>query len=90
MIGSGGRVAHCCVCTWIDGELYVIEAQEASYWPKSGIQRNKWDEWIKWAHNAYCNVLLLLLRDEYRNKLDVEKANSWFFKEVEGLPLWLP
>ena len=76
MIGSGGRVAHCCVCSWIDGELYVIEAQEASYWPKSGIQRNKWDEWIKWAHNADCNVLLLPLRDEYRNKLDVEKATS--------------
>ena len=23
MIGSGGRVAHVCVCTWIDGENYM-------------------------------------------------------------------
>jgi len=86
MVGSGGRVGHCCVCTWMDGELYVIEAQDAPYWPKAGIQRTKWDEWIKWAHNADFNVLLLPLRDEYRNKLDVEKANSWFANEVEGYP----
>ena len=86
MIGSGGRIGHCCVCSWIDGELYVLEAQDARYWPKAGIQRTKWDEWIKWAHNADFNVALLPLREEYRNKLDVDKANAWFENEVEGLP----
>ena len=86
MIGSGGHTGHCCICTWFNGELYVIEAQDAWYWPKAGIQRNKWEDWIQWAHNADFNVALLPLREEYRKKLDVEKANAWFENEVEGLP----
>ena len=86
MIGSGGRAGHTCVCSWIDGELYVLESQDAWYWPRHGIQKNKWDDWIQWAHNADFNVVLLPLKEEYRQKLDVDKANSWFNNEVEGLP----
>ena len=86
MIGSGGRTGHTCVCSWIDGELYVLESQDAWYWPRGGIQKNKWDDWIQWAHNADFNAVLLPLREEYRKKLDVDKANSWFENEVEGLP----
>ena len=86
MIGSGGRAGHSCVCVWRDDELYVIESQDAAYWPKKGIQRTKWDDWVKYAHNADFNVVLLPLRDEYRNKLDIEKAWAWFEDEVEGLP----
>ena len=86
MIGSGGRVGHCCVCAWKDGELYVLESQDALYWPRHGIQKNKWDDWVKWANRADFNVLHLPLREEYRNKLDVDKAWSWFENEVEGVP----
>jgi len=86
MIGSGGHIGHIAVCSWINGELYVIEAQDARYWPKSGIQRNKWEDWIKYAYNADFNVALLPLKEEYRNKFDVNKANDWFENEVEGLP----
>jgi hypothetical protein len=85
MVGSGGHIGHCCVCTWMDDDLYVIEAQDALYWPRNGIQRNKWDDWIQWAHNADFNVALLPLREEYRQKMDFEKANAWFENEVEGL-----
>ena len=86
MIGSGGRTGHTCVCSWMDGELYVLEAQDAWYWPREGIQKNKWDDWIQWAYNADFNAVLLPLREEYRNKLNVEKANAWYENEVEGLP----
>ena len=86
MIGSGGHVGHTCVCTWIDDELYVLESQEALYWPRSGIQRNKWDDWVQWAHNADFNVALLPLKEEYRKKFDVEKAFAWYESEAEGLP----
>ena len=86
MIGSGGRAGHTCICSWMDGELYVFEAQAALYWPRNGIQKNKFDDWVQWAHNADFNAVLLPLREEYRNKLDVDKANKWFTEEVEGLP----
>ena len=86
MIGAGGRVAHCVVCAWRDNELYVLEAQDAWYWPRKGIQKNKWEDWVKWANTAEFNVVLLPLRDEYRNKLDPEKAWSWYDNEVEGMP----
>ena len=86
MIGAGGHVGHCVVCAWRDNELYVVEAQAAWYWPRKGIQKNKWEDWVKWANIAEFNVVLLPLRDEYRNKLDPVKAWSWYDNEVEGLP----
>ena len=85
MIGSGGRSGHSCVCSWIDDELYVLESQDGWYWPKKGIQRNKWDDWVQWAHNADFNVALLPIREEYRNKFNNTKALEWFENEVEGL-----
>ena len=85
MLGSGGRSGHSVVCSWIDDELYVIESQDGWYWPRSGIQKNKWDDWIKWAHNADFNVVLLPLREEYRNKFNNTKALEWYHNEVEGL-----
>ena len=69
-----------------NGELYVFESQAAPYWPRTGIQKNKFDDWIQWAHNADFNAVLLPLREEYRNKLDVDKANKWFTEEAEGQP----
>ena len=87
MMGAGGRSGHSAVCTWMDdGDLYVIESQDGWYWPKSGIQRNKWEDWLQWAYIADFNVALLPLKEEYRNKLNVAKANAWFENEMEGLP----
>ena len=85
MIGSGGHIGHVAVCSWIDGELYVLESQDAWFWPNAGIQRTKWEQWIEWAYNADFNVAILPLREEYRKKLDEKKANDWFINVAEGL-----
>ena len=85
MIGSGGHLGHTAVCSWIDGELYVLESQDGWYWPNTGIQRTKWEQWIEWAYNADFNVAILPLREEYRKKLDEKKANDWFINVAEGL-----
>lgn len=70
----------------IDGEMNVIESQDAWYWPiKKGIQRNPWHVWKKEALNAGFNVAILPMRDDIYKKFDVKKAVEWF-KSVEGLP----
>jgi hypothetical protein len=86
MYGTGSHLGHSAVACWIDGELYVIESQDGWYWPKRGIQRNKWKTWIQWAHNADFSVAILPLREEIRQKLDVDKAIQWFTSGIEGLP----
>lgn len=85
MFGSGSRTGHSAVACWIDGELYVLESQDGWYWPKRGIQRNKFKQWVQWAHNADFNVAILPLREEIRQKFDVEKAIKWFTGGIEGL-----
>lgn len=85
MFGSGSRLGHSAVACWIDGELYILESQDGWYWPKRGIQRNKWKTWVQWAHNADFNVAILPLKDEIRQKFDVEKAQKWFTSGIEGL-----
>jgi hypothetical protein len=85
MFGSGSRTGHSAVACWIDGELYVLESQDGWYWPKRGIQRNKFKQWVQWAHNADFNVAILPLREEIRQKFDVEKALKWFTGGIEGL-----
>ncbi len=86
MLGSGSRLGHSAVACWIENELYVLESQDGWYWPKHGIQRNKFSQWIKWAHNADFNVAILPLRQEIRDKFDVDKAMEWFTSGIEGLP----
>jgi hypothetical protein len=84
-VGSGSRSAHSTMAMWRDGELYVIESQAAWYWPRSGIQKNKWDDWIQWAQNADFNIALIPLKEEMRAKFDVDKA--WKeFDRLEGTP----
>jgi len=76
--GSGSKAGHSTVALWHDNELYVVESQNALYWPTFGIQKTKWDDWMKWAHNADYNVVLLPLNDEYQAKFDEKKAWEWF------------
>jgi len=85
MLGTGSRSGHTAVFCWIDGELYVLESQDGWYWPRHGIQRNKYVDWIKWAHAASFSVVFLPLRKEYREKFDVEKALKWYENGIEGL-----
>jgi len=83
-VGTGSRAGHCTMALWRDGELWVVESQDAWYWPRKGIQKNKFEDWIQWAENADFNVVLVQLNDESRAKFDVEKA--WAeFDRLEGL-----
>merc|ERR1712032_1393446 len=68
-----------------DGELHVLESQDGWYWPKHGIQRNKWSQWKEWAHNADFHVAFLPLKEEYRKKFNEKKAIKWFEEKAEGL-----
>jgi hypothetical protein len=84
MMGTGSSIGHTAVAVWIDDELYITESQDGWYWPKHGIQRNKFDDWVKSALDVDFNVVVVPLKPEYREKLDTKKAIEWF-KSVEGL-----
>jgi hypothetical protein len=84
MIGTGARIGHTAVCLWIDGELYVVESTDSWYWPKKGIQRNKWKDWIQYARVSDKLVAHLPLREDIRAKFNEKKAIE-FFNSVEGL-----
>ena len=85
MYGTGSRVGHNVMALRFDGELYVVESQDAWYWPTHGLQRTKWADWIKQAEEADFNVTYHPLNAESRAKFDEKKAND-FFHQTEGLP----
>ena len=43
MYGSGAHASHATMALRFDGELYIVESRDGNYWPRHGIQRNKWD-----------------------------------------------
>lgn len=83
--GAGSIVGHSVTLLEIEGEMYAVESQDGWYWPKHGIQRNKWSQWKEWARNAGFSVAILPLSDEQRAKFNLTAAVE-FFKSVEGLP----
>jgi hypothetical protein len=85
MLGTGARTGHTAVACRYEGELYILESQDGWYWPRHGIQKNKYRDWVKWAHAAHFSVVHLPLREEYRQKFDVEKALKWYHSGIEGL-----
>jgi len=85
MYGTGARIGHNVMALRFDGELYVVESQDAWYWPTHGLQRTKWADWIKYAENADFHVTYHRLSDESRAKFDEKKAQDFFFDTV-GLP----
>jgi len=46
MWGTGSTGAHCTMAMWFDDELYVVESQDAWYWPTAGLQRTPFKTWI--------------------------------------------
>jgi hypothetical protein len=83
--GTGSHSGHSTVALWIDGVLHIIESQDGWYWPKHGIQRNTYKQWVEWANNAGFNVAVLPLKPELAAKFNETAAYEWF-KTVEGLP----
>lgn len=89
MYGTGSRVGHSVMALWFeeDGkrELYIVESQDAWYWPVHRIQRNKFSAWIKMAEAASFHVVHMPLSPEMRAKFN-ETAAREFFYETDGLP----
>jgi hypothetical protein len=69
----------------MDGELYIVESQDAWYWPIHRIQRTLFKEWIKHAENCDFHMAWLPLSDEKRKQFNETAAIDWFYKH-EGLP----
>jgi len=42
MYGTGSRSGHSVMALRFDGELYIVESQDAWYWPVHRIQRTPW------------------------------------------------
>jgi len=85
MYGTGSHVGHTTMALRFDGELYVVESQDAWYWPTHGLQRTKWADWIKQADDADFHVTWLPLRADIRARFSEKAANEFFF-ETQGLP----
>lgn len=89
MYGAGGRVGHSTMALWIEEkgqrELYIVESQAGWYWPRTGIQKTKFSQWIQWADNASFNIVVLPLKPEVQALFNETAVYEWF-KTVEGTP----
>lgn len=86
--GTGSHSGHSVTAVWDkrDGELYIIESQDSWYWPLGkGLQRNKYDDWMKAAQNAGFNVAHLKMRKDLADKYDEDAVWKWF-ETVQGMP----
>jgi len=82
--GSGSTVGHSTMALWMQGELYIVESQ-GGHWPKDGLQKNLFKDWMKYAEDAgYC-VTWMPLKQEYRDMFNEEAVIEWF-NSVEGMP----
>jgi hypothetical protein len=79
MYGSGTHAGHSTMALRFDGELYIVESQDAWYWPVHAIQRNKFSDWIQYAKNADFHVVHMPLREEIRAKFNETAAQEFFF-----------
>lgn len=79
MYGTGAYIGHNVMALRMeDDELYILESQDAWYWPTHGLQRTKWADWIKQADDASFHVTWHRMRDDVRQKFDVQKAIDFF------------
>jgi len=87
MYGAGTHAGHSTMAIRdeITNELYIIESQDAWYWPTINIQKNLFSTWISNAENCDFHVVHLPLTAEARAKFNVTAA--WeFFNSTEGMP----
>lgn len=87
MIGIGARVGHCAQALWFEEngkrQLYVVESQDAPYWPVQRIQRTKYRKWLELAEAADFHVAFIKLS---KKKHYNETAARERFFELQGLP----
>lgn len=74
MYGTGAKIGHNVMALRFDGELYIVESQDAWYWPTHGLQRTKWADWIRQAKQADFHVTYHRLSEEANANFDEAKA----------------
>ena len=69
MMASGSHIGHAAVALWQDNQLWIVESQEANYFEsgKTGVQKNKYEDWLYMANAADYDVAWIKLRDDIRN-----------------------
>lgn len=82
--GTGSRVGHTCMTLWFDDELYVLESVDGIA-DMHGVNRTRWDEWIKVNADIHKSVVHLPLRPDLSAKFNSTKAKE-FFNRTVGLP----
>jgi hypothetical protein len=86
----GSQTGHTAITMWDKGELYVCESTvKSNYWPTGGVQRTKWDIWIRQGLLADYNVVHLPLNEKTRSNFNVSEALK-FFQQTEGLAYGYP
>jgi hypothetical protein len=85
MYGTGSHSGHSVAALRMEGKLYIVESQDAWYFPTHRIQRTLFSEWIQYAENCDFAVVHMPLSEEQRAKFDQASAEKWFYG-VEGLP----
>jgi len=85
MYGTGSHSGHSVVALRENGHLYIVESQDAWYWPTGRIQKTLFKDWLVYAEAADFHVVHMPLSKESRAKFD-EKAASQWYRTVEGLP----
>mmetsp|Transcript_31101 Transcript_31101/g.28300 ORF Transcript_31101/g.28300 Transcript_31101/m.28300 type:complete len:376 (+) Transcript_31101:533-1660(+) len=83
--GSGSHSGHATMALWIDDELYILESNVNKGWPKGGLQKNKWEDWLQYTQDAGDHVTWMPIRQDLRDKFDAEATLEWF-NSVEGMP----
>jgi len=78
MYGTGSHSGHSVAALRMDGQLYIVESQDAWYWPTHRIQRTLFSDWMTYAENCDMHVVHMPLSDENRAKFDEKAAIEWF------------
>lgn len=82
---AGSPVGHCAMALWDAGTLYVIETEDGGGNTRKGIKRTEYNEWLRHADHGDNNLVVVRLKKELRDKLNVP-AMWAAFKLIEGIP----
>lgn len=81
----GSTTGHVTSALWIDNELYIVESEgEVNYWPKHGVMRTPYKEWLQQIQAASYNIIHAPLTSSAREKYNATAALR-YFESVEGL-----
>lgn len=74
MTMSGSNAGHAAVALRdVNDTLWIVESQYGSYFDNkiNGVQKNKYEDWIRMARDADYEVVWLPMKDELRQKLNL-------------------